>query len=94
MSHLTLDNIPSKTMTTPQQDAAAAVNQMLANAQDNLHRASMRFGNFSRKQLDAAYGESESTPRQIIQGYQDEIDRWKRAAEFVEGGAKMMGGGR
>lgn len=67
-------------MTTPQQDAAAAVNQMLANAQDNLDR---------RKELNAAYGESGSTPSEIIQGYQDEIDRWKRAAEFVEGGAKV-----
>lgn len=57
-------------------DVIQAVKSQIANAEDNLFRA-----NAAARSHDASkqWGQSGETLQQIIDGYQAEVDRWKRA---------------
>jgi len=57
-------------------DVEYAIKAQLGNAEDNLYRATL-----AAKRCDASqqWGESGQTLQQIINGYQAEVDRWKRA---------------
>jgi hypothetical protein len=59
-------------------DQQYAIKVQLGNAEDNLHRA-----RHAARGYDATkqWGQSGQTLAQIIQGYEDEVARWKAALE-------------
>lgn len=61
-------------------DIEYAVRAQLSIAEDNLYRAKLAG---RRSDLTQQWGESGQTLQQIIDGYQSEVDRWKRALAAV-----------
>jgi hypothetical protein len=63
-------------------DVRKAVQHQLGNAEDNLYRATAAF---RAADLTVQHGQSGQTRGQIIDGYQEEVDRWKAALASLEG---------
>lgn len=59
------------------------VTSALGNASDNLARAKLSFKNMHPDELDKEYGSFGQTCREIMDGYQSEVDRIKRCVEWV-----------
>ena len=58
---------------------------------DNLERANHQFKNWSDEQLDAPYGESGMTGREIWQEYKDARADWEAANALLEEMLKARG---
>ena len=52
---------------------------------DDHIRAEMAFSNYTFKQMDEPYGQSDDTPRKILAGYQGRAKRILDAISYVEG---------
>ena len=63
-------------------DIEYAIKRQLGQAEDNLFRAKLAG---RRSDVTQQWGESGQTLQQIIDGYQREVDRWKRALADAAG---------
>ena len=61
-----------------------AVKTSLGNAEDNLYRANLQFGNMTEEELDKNYGQSGRSCRSIRDGYQQGCDHLKECVQWVE----------
>jgi hypothetical protein len=68
---------------TNKDDIKQAILSQLGNAEDNLHRANAAFRGLGTKELAEQHGDSDQSRKQVLEGYQQEVDRWKRALEAL-----------
>ena len=58
---------------------------------DDLERANHQFQNWDDAQLDAMYGQSGRTGREVWQDYKDDRAKWETANAFLEEMLKAKG---
>ena len=66
-------------------DIIEAITCKLGAAEDNLYRARTAFRGCDPEQMQQRYGASESTRAEIVEQYEDQVKRWKKALEEVQG---------
>jgi len=71
-------------MTTNTMSAKVLRSAMRTARGDELERANRQFQNRSDAQLDAPYGQSGQTGREVWQGYKDRRAEWKVANALLE----------
>lgn len=63
--------------------ALDALRLQLGIAQDNYNRARTAYTAYAPEQLDAPYGQSDRTARQILAEYEDDVARLQEAIEWL-----------
>lgn len=65
-------------------DVLRIVQNALALAKDNRHRANMAFGHFTAEEMKEPQGQSGITRAEIFAGYRAECDRLEKCVDWVK----------
>jgi len=65
----------------PKKEILAILEREMGAAWDNLHRARLVFASYTDEVMDRKYGQSQETPREIIDGYEAE---WRNMASVIQ----------